>query len=371
MQHKRLSLLPGLFPFLFFSLLVTQLPAQTGKPDSIKPDYRKIYGYALQGNIKSALALLPADSSAHISEKDKAFIKKFKDRFGYETDRNSDLAEPASPVDSLLKIFRDYWWLSLENETQNYDSILTINLTRFLSGKFDLGIVPSTMPADKIDKYIIKYIVSNGLHTTGFGRTGKLYDLLVWRKQTDTVYKFQVLKEKIKAPVVFMDNFVTLGWEEYSTWGAYYPGGWTTKEAIFCVKKAYDLKSEDFLVDLLAHEGRHFGDASLFPKLGSADLEYRAKLVELCLLKESLYRTIEFFINQSDRSNYQNAHPFANYCVVRDLSEVLFHSEPEKNMNKWKAVPWSTINTAAEKLLIQNTGELKRLGSKDVKQLIK
>jgi hypothetical protein len=168
-----------------------------------------------------------------------------------------------------------------------------------------------------------------------------------------------------------MDGFVTLGWEEYSTLGAHYPGGWTNKEAIYCVKKAYNLTSEDFLVDLLAHEGRHFADAALFPQLESADLEYRAKLVELCLLKESIYKTIQFFIDESDHSNYQNAHPFANYCLVRDLSGILFQVEFEKDMNKWKTISYAGINAAAERLLLQDTKELKSLGSKQVKKHIK
>jgi hypothetical protein len=207
--------------------------------------------------------------------------------------------------------------------------------------------------------YMSKYIHAAGLHTNGFGKVGQYYDLLVWRAEKDTSYTFLILNEKIVAPVVFMDNFVSLGWEDYATLGRHYPGGWTTHEAIFAVKKGYDVKSEEFLVALLAHEGRHFADYTAFPQLESADLEYRAKLVELCLYKESIYDKIQFFLNEADHTTNKNSHPFADYCLIRDLSLLLFKVDFEKNMAKWKSLPYQQINDAAKQLLKQNTAELK------------
>ena len=43
------------------------------------------------------------------------------------------------------------------------------------------------------------------------------------------------------------------------------------------------------MISYLAHESRHFEDYQLFPKLKSADLEYRAKLTELSMANETLY----------------------------------------------------------------------------------
>jgi len=90
--------------------------------------------------------------------------------------------------------------------------------------------------------------------------------------------KFNLLDEELKVKVVLMTDFATLGWEEYATLGTYYPGGWATDDALYCVKDAYDLNSETFLVSYLAHESRHFSDYKLFDKkLSGAELEYRAK----------------------------------------------------------------------------------------------
>lgn len=351
--------------FIFYSSF-----AQSSNVDSVKLNYKKIYGYALQANINAALTILNADSAKLSTQKDKEFINNFYNRFKYKEDKSSYLVERKSPIDSLMKFFRDYWRLSLKNEDQNYDTLIIRNISTFLAGKYHLNVVHSELPVDSLDLYMTKYIRTAGLYTSGFGKTGKLYDLLVWRKERDTTYEFQIQKEKIRAPVVFMDGFISLGWEEYATLGKNYPGGWTTSSAIFAVSKAYDVKSEAFLVDLLAHEGRHFADSKLFPHLGGADLEYRAKLVELSLLKQSVYQTMEFFINESDHSSYENSHPFANYCLIRDLSKVIFGAEFEKNINKWKAVSYQQINAAAVKLLIENTASLNSQGF-NVKRYIK
>ena len=158
-----------------------------------------------------------------------------------------------------------------------------------------------------------------------------------------------------------MDNFITLGWEEYATIGRYYPGGWATVKALYCVKKAYDLKSEKFLISYLAHESRHFTDYKLFPKLTSTDLEYRAKLTELSLAQKTLYDLLKFFINNANYDS-DNGHSVANYCAIRDLSKALFKVEFEKDINKWKNISTNKINKTAYKILLANTKAMLLIG---------
>jgi hypothetical protein len=168
---------------------------------------------------------------------------------------------------------------------------------------------------------------------------------------------------------VFMDDFITLGWEEFATLEMHYPGGWATPQELYCVKSAYDLKSELFLVSYLAHESRHFADYKLFPKLRSTDLEYRAKLTELSLAKTSLYQLIEFFIaNANGRS--ENGHSVANYCVIRDLSKSLFNIEFEKDISKWKQLSPAVINKGAAEILRANTKTLQSMGPSVEKYII-
>lgn len=347
--------------FLFFLFAINSI-AGTGKADTAKVDYAKFFGYCLDGNITPALQILAHTDSAILSAKDLKFKTEFEKRFGGNEDHSGFLETRKSSLTDLLKIFRDYWRISLLDNSKSYDSLLVKNLSLFLSSKYSLRPDGSgRLPDDTLDVYLKKYITSFGYNTTGFGRTGNYLDLLVWKSQKDTVYTFSIYKEKIQTPVVFMDNFVTIGWEEYATMGRAFPGGWATPKALFCVRKAYVLNSEDFLIRYLCHEGRHFTDYKLFPKLTSADLEYRAKLTELSLLKDELYETLNFFINNANYDS-DNGHSVADYCVIRDLSGVLFHVDFEKDISKWKTVGTDKINRSAYDLLGENTKALQKVG---------
>ncbi|MDQ3021965.1 MAG: hypothetical protein M3R36_15540 [Bacteroidota bacterium] len=344
------------------------LYSQNIQNDSVKIDYKKIYSFCLDGDVKTALAVLESVDFNNLTEKDLEFKTQFESRFKNEYDESDFLESRKSQITELLEIYHNYWRVSLLDNLKNYDSLLIQNVVNFLTDNYALA-RKLIANEDSLNVYFKKYIESFGLHTTGFGKTGKYFDLLVWASEKDTTYTFLLHDEKTNADVVFMDNFITLGWEEYATLDRYYPGGWATKKALYCVKKAYDLNSEEFMISYLAHESRHFADYKIFPKLMSADLEFRAKLTELSMAQNTLYKTIEFFINNSNYES-ENGHSVANYCVIRDLSKGIFKIEFEKDINKWKERSIEQINNAAYDLLKANTKSLTRLGT-DVEKYIK
>jgi hypothetical protein len=345
----------------FFSF--SKINAQTNQNDSIKLDYTKIYALALDGNPRQALPLLEIDPTKKIAVKDLKFKDNFENRFKFKEDKSDFLETRKSKIDGLLKIYRDYWRFSFLNKEKKTDTLMMTNVSNFLKTHFPPA-KNLTLNEDSINVYQKKYIADLGYHTTGFGKTGALYDLLVWKTEKDTVYKLNYDGKETAVKVYFMDDFVTLGWSEYATLGRYYPAGWATQEALFCVKKAYDLKSETFRVSYIGHEGRHFADYKLFPKLkgvGSADLEYRGKLTEIALYsKNGLYKRLDFFINNGNY-NSENGHSIAAYCVIRDLSKELFNTDYERNLDKWKAIPAIKINEAASKILEENTKALEKI----------
>jgi len=342
--------------------------SQNSQNDSVEIDYKKIYSYGLDGDVRSGLSLLEFIDVNKLTAKDLKFKTDFENRFKYTNDESDFLESHKSSISELLEIYHKYWRTALLDNSKNYDTLIKKNVADFLTEKYPQA--PGfKVNEDSIDVYVKKYIESFGLHTTGFGKTGKYFDLLVWGLEKDTTYTFLLHKEKTSVEVVFMDDFVTFGWEEYATLGRYYPGGWSTKKALYCVKKAYDLKSENFLIGYLAHESRHFEDYKIFPKLMSADLEYRAKLTELSMQQKTLHKSIEFFINNSNYES-ENGHSVANYCVIRDLSKVLFKIEFEKDINKWKEISIKQINKTAYDLLKANTKSLIKQGA-DVEKFIK
>jgi hypothetical protein len=325
-------------------------------------DYRKIFSLCLDGNVKPALEYITLIQSGSLSLKDQGFKSAFEKRFRYDHDQEGYRNENYSAISGILQLYRDYWRTSLLDSSANRDSLFIEQLGSLLGKKYG-SVKQLSINTDSLDEYLRKYIMASGYMTTGFGKTGKLYDLLVWQKQEDTVYIFTTGNEKIRAHVIFMDDFVTLGWEQYATLDNYYPGGWANDSALFCVKKAYDLHSEIFLISYLAHEGRHMADYKLFPKLTSADLEYRGKMTELSLADTTLYSLINFFIANANY-NSENGHSIADYCVIRDLSISLFNKEYISDQDAWKKITVGEIHEAAKNILAENTKSLHALGSK-------
>jgi hypothetical protein len=79
-------------------------------------------------------------------------------------------------------------------------------------------------------------------------------------------------------------------------------GGWAIKEDanLYCNKGDYDLNSEHFKVSYLKHETIHFTDLNEYPQLSSADLEYRAKLIELMYCtQETIYDRVTQFVDSN------------------------------------------------------------------------
>jgi len=205
-----------------------------------------------------------------------------------------------------------------------------------------------------------------------FGRMANYYDLLLWAKQTEKIYEITIPEGKVNVKVIFMEDFISNGWIEYATFGAKMAGGWAEKDALFCVKKNYDTSSEKFLINYLMHEAQHFADYESFPNLTSTDLEYRAKLAELSATKETIYTLLGKFLNMSSSDREKaHAHPFASFCVLRDLSKEIFNQEFVDDIKKWEEVSYQEINKASIKLIKQHTKDLNIEGAETVKEFIR
>ncbi len=340
-------------------ILYAQSNLQTPTDDSIRLNYRKIDAHCLNGEIRQALELVNVDTLGKITAKDKKFVRDFKLRFNQSEDRTPRIVSDEHPLNELVSLYLSYWRTSFFDKSPTIDSLFKISLSRFLSKELSTATKASDTE-NYLDSLMVKYIRAKGFNTAGFGRTGGRYDLLVWKTERDTVYSVKLKGgEKIKARVIFMDDFVSNGWQGYASIGRRFPGGWTTGEAIYSVTKGYNLKSEQFRIGLVAHEARHFADYKLFPGLESADLEYRAKLVQMIMGRDEnlLYSEIAGFIAGADEHS-QNSHSAANFRIVRDMSMAIFKTSAETDINKWKGVKVKKINRVAYKFLKANTREL-------------
>ena len=340
-------------------------------------DFNQVYNIVFRGDLSGVLELLDSTPDSKLTIDQKKLRDKYYKRFRYQNEDNDWIAP-------LLELFQSYWREALQDYSaiENADVKFKTKLTDFF---YERNFIDSDIPRDTVferldnfqnslvkkeGNYLYQFIKSKGFYGMPLGRMANYYDLLLWAKQTEKIYDIKLTDQDVKVKVIFMEDFISNGWIDYATFGEKMAGGWAEKDALYCVKKLYDTSSEQFLVSYLRHEAQHFADYISFPKLTSADLEYRAKLAEMSKAKETVYKLLNKFINMA-HNDRNNGHPFASYCLIRDLSKEIFNQEFVSDIDKWKNISYQEINIASIKLLKQNTEDLKNAGAETVTEFIK
>ena len=104
-------------------------------------------------------------------------------------------------------------------------------------------------------------------------------------------------------------------------------GGWASPDGtINCIEQAYDFESERFLVSLLKHEAQHTVDMKQFPGITPAELEYRAKLVELHY--SGNLGLLQKFLSEADESRTGDSHAMASARIKREFADTDQRSLP-------------------------------------------
>lgn len=335
------------------------------------PEFNQFYNYALQADLVKALNHVEKYSESDLSEEQIKTKQKFLNRFKNNADEFSYNTTEQSILD-LIEIYRGYWnkVLLKQTEPDTAEKKLQKNVSEYLYKNYFVNLNEEKQKVhEDFTNYLSMFLLDHGVKSA-VGKTAGIYDLLLWAKDDHANYNVTLPEGSVTVKVVFMNDVVTMGWEDYATLGKYYLGGWATDKELYCVGTAYDTTSENFKVTYLQHEGQHFSDYKVFPKLTGPDLEYRAKLVELTYAKESLYGLINFFIKNSNNDR-GNPHAFGNFCVTRDVSKKLFGGETESDIEKWKTIPAEIINKTAKELLIINTKLMKEAGEDKVSEFMK
>lgn len=106
-----------------------------------------------------------------------------------------------------------------------------------------------------------------------------------------------------------------------------------------------------------------------FPRLTSADLEYRAKLVELVKSQETTYELIKKFIGNAAKTQ-SNPHAYANYYLISRLSEMIFDKDFVSDMEEWKEINVKLIREKSHQLFDDHSMKLQELDYKTITHLI-
>jgi hypothetical protein len=332
--------------------------ADVAKPEA---DMSRVYNAALGGDMTKALSILDAIDRTRMSPGDSTSAECIRQTFGAPP--QPEQLPPRSR--EILSTYRTYWQTVMLQRAETGQA--EGRLLESLNAVFSSDPHDTTRSADlgAASEHAKAVIESEDLHALT-GVTSPYWELMIWRTEEPKTYRVKLPERSIDVRVVFLDGLVSLGWAGYATCGHAHTGGWATNEALYSLKSSYDTSSENFRVSYLAHEGRHFSDYKQFPHLEQPELEYRAKLTEIALSKETTRNLIQAFARGGGRDRAV-PHSFANYCVTRDLSRDAFGTEEgAKDATKWDTLQPERIRSGALTLLKQNEQKLRRMGAKKV-----
>lgn len=161
---------------------------------------------------------------------------------------------------------------------------------------------------------------ANGYHAL-FGKTQGYYGPYIWRDTVPTVYRVELPDGTAEYTVNILKDFVFRSWMDYLTFGRFGTGGWASPDGtISCIEQGYDFESERFLVSLLKHEAQHTVDMNQFPGITPAELEYRAKLVELHY--SSNLSLLQKFLSEADERRTGDSHAAASAKIKLEFADT-------------------------------------------------
>ena len=185
---------------------------------------------------------------------------------------------------------------------------------------------------------------AEGYHAL-FGKTQGYYGPYVWRDTIPAVYQVELPDGAAEYTVNILRGFVFRGWMDYLTFGRYGTDGWASPDGtINCIEQAYDFESERFLVSFLKHEAQHTVDMKHFPEISPAELEYRAKLVELHYSGD--LGLLQRFLSTAYEGRADDSHAIASARIKREFADT-------------DQTDISGIQARALELLHANTREMK------------
>ena len=215
--------------------------------------------------------------------------------------RSYDVPEFLGQILLLYQVYyRDVFYCGLP-ETEAADKLLT---------QLKVLLELPDADEDRLAQRLCAVFEQHGYHAL-FGKTQGYYGPYVWKDTVPTVYSVELPDGTAEYTVNILKGFVFRSWMDYLTFGRFGTGGWASPDGtINCIEQAYDFESERFLVSLLKHEAQHTVDMKQFPGITPAELEYRAKLVELHYASD--LGLLQKFLSEADESRANDSHAVAS-----------------------------------------------------------
>ena len=265
----------------------------------------QISQFFLNGDIKGAIAYMREH------EEFKEILPAYVAIFENGEYRTYEIPDRLNDILRLYQVYyRDTFYCGLP-EAAAADKLLT--------GLKALRDVPDADEVQLTERLQVLF-EAEGYHAL-FGKTQGYYGPYIWRDTIPTLYRVELPDKTAEYTVNILKGFVFRSWMDYLTFGRYGTGGWASPDGtINCIEQAYDFESERFLVSLLKHEAQHTIDMKQFPGITPAELEYRAKLVELHYSND--LGLLQKFLSEADESKTDDSHAVASARIQREFADT-------------------------------------------------
>lgn len=265
----------------------------------------QISQFFLNGDIKGAIAYMREH------EEFKEILPAYVAIFENGEYRTYEIPDRLNDILRLYQVYyRDTFYCGLP-EAAAADKLLT--------GLKALLDVPDADEAQLTERLQVLF-EAEGYHAL-FGKTQGYYGPYIWRDTVPTLYRVELPDKTAEYTVNILKGFVFRSWMDYLTFGRYGTGGWASPDGtINCIEQAYDFESERFLVSLLKHEAQHTIDMKQFPGITPAELEYRAKLVELHYSND--LGLLQKFLSEANESKTDDSHAVASARIQREFADT-------------------------------------------------
>ena len=265
----------------------------------------QISSFFLNGDIKGAIAYMR--EHAEFKEILPAYTAIFED-CAYRT---YEIPDELNAILRLYQVyFRDTFYCGIP-EAEAAEKLLT-GLRALLN-------MPDAEEAHLAER-LQSLFELKGYHAL-FGKTQGYYGPYIWRDTVPTVYRVELPGGTAAYTVNILKGFIFRGWMDYLTFGRFGTGGWASPDGtINCIEQAYDFESERFLVSLLKHEAQHTVDMKQFPGITPAELEYRAKLVEIHYAND--LELLQKILSAADESRADDSHAIASARLQREFADT-------------------------------------------------
>ena len=265
----------------------------------------KVDKLLIEGKVKEAIEIM-CDLPEYEKEREQ-YIDLFENEHYRQYEVDGILNEILL---AYQQYFRDVFYCNSDEE------IAADKLIRKLCQTFSI----SEKEKDALEDRLQELFEQKGYHAL-FGKTQGYFGPYIWKDTVPTSYQIELPEGVEQYTVNILKGFVFRSWMDYLTFGRYGTGGWASPDGtINCIEQAYDLESERFRVSLLKHEAQHTVDRKRFPQITPAELEYRAKLVELHFSGDP--GLLQKFLSEADESKPDDSHAVASARIGREFADT-------------------------------------------------